>query len=139
MTGDAYVPPSDALTQPWWDATREHRLLLQECHACNHRQHYPRYVCTSCGATDLGWAPSTGAGAVDTYTVVHRAPREGVEVPYVVARVRLEDGPVLLTNLVDVAPDQVSIGAPVTLAWRDLPDGRSLPVFVPAIDGGERI
>ncbi len=76
-----------------------------------------------------------GAGAIDTFTVVHRAPRPGLALPYVLARVRLDDGPVLLTNLVDVdldtAADPVAIGARVVLRWRDLPDGRALPVFAP--------
>ncbi len=133
---DTYLPPSDELSAPWWDATREHRLLLQQCTACGHRQHHPRYVCTRCGATDLGWTPSAGNGVVDTFTVVHRAPRAGVETPYLVARVRLDEGPVLLTNLVEVEPrdDAVSIGTRVTLSWRDLPDGRALPVFAPEGD-----
>lgn len=125
------MPPIDPLTEPWWDATREHRLLLQQCRACGTRQHYPRYLCTRCGATDLGWSPSEGTGVVDTYTVVHRAPRDGVEVPYVVARVRLDDGPVLLSNLVACVPGAVRIGDRLTLRWRDLADGRALPVFAP--------
>lgn len=132
---DTYLPPVDPLSAPWWDATREHRLLLQRCERCGHRQHHPRYLCTGCGGTALGWAPCDGAGVVDTYTVVHRAPRAGVPVPYLVARVRLDDGPVLLTNLVDVEPseDAVTIGARVALRWRDLSDGRALPVFTPEV------
>lgn len=131
-----YLPPTDELTAPWWDATREHRLLLQSCGGCGARQHHPRYLCTACGRTDgLGWVACDGAGAIDTFTVVHRAPRPGLALPYLLARVRLDDGPVLLTNLVDVdldtAADPVAIGARVVLRWRDLPDGRALPVFAP--------
>jgi uncharacterized OB-fold protein len=126
-----YLPPEDALTAPWWDATREHRLLLQTCGACGARQHHPRYLCTTCGASEgLGWTDSDGSGAVDTFTVVHRAPRPGVEVPYVIARVRLDDGPVLLSRLVELpSPDAAVIGARVRLRWNDLSDGRALPVF----------
>jgi uncharacterized OB-fold protein len=126
-----YLPPEDELTAPWWDATRERRLLLQTCGTCGARQHHPRFVCTTCGAIEeLGWAECEGSGAVDTFTVVHRAPRPGVEVPYVIARVRLDDGPVLLSRLVDLpAPDGVRIGDRVRLRWNELSDGRALPVF----------
>lgn len=130
--GDGYVPPQDELTAPWWDGTRERRLLLQRCDACGEVQHHPRHVCLSCGATHaLGWVQSDGAGTVDTFTVVHRAPRPGLETPYVVARVRLDDGPVLLAWIVGdtgALPDP-RIGDLVRLDWSPLDDGRALPVF----------
>ncbi|MBA2953575.1 hypothetical protein GON03_04570 [Nocardioides sp. MAH-18] len=122
------VPPADEMTGEWWDATREHRLTVQTC-GCGHRQHPPRAVCTGCGRTDaLTLVEASGAATVDTYTVVHRAPRPDVATPYVVARVRLAEGPVLLTRLMA----EPAIGDAVTVGWVDLPDGRALPVFTPA-------
>jgi uncharacterized OB-fold protein len=121
------VAPADEMTAEWWDATREHRLTVQTC-ACGHRQHPPRAVCTGCGRTDaLTLEDASGAATVDTFTVVHRAPRPDVETPYVVARVRLAEGPILLTRL----PSEPTIGDAVTVGWVDLPDGRALPVFTP--------
>ncbi|PJJ56342.1 hypothetical protein CLV56_0548 [Mumia flava] len=127
------VPPPDETTAPWWDATRRGVLLVQTCD-CGHRQHPPRALCTGCGRTDrLGWTESDGRGVVDTFTVVHRAPRADLDVPYVVARVRLDGGVVLLTRLEGRDdPESWRIGDPVALAWADLPDGRALPVAVPA-------
>lgn len=122
------VPPPDATTQPWWDATRERRLVLQAC-GCGHVQHPPGPVCRACGSLETGWAEAAGRGTVDTYTVVHRAPSPDFEPPYVLARVRLSEGPVLLTNLVDCPVGAVACGHPVRLAWRPLTDGRALPVF----------
>jgi len=126
----AEVPPADEMTGDWWDATREHRLTVQACAACDHVQHPPRAHCTGCGDTEqLSQRDVAGAGIVDTFTVVHRAPRADAAPPYVVARVRLAEGPVLLTRL----PDRDwTIGDPVAVAWVDLPDGRALPVFHPA-------
>lgn len=126
------VPPGDDVTTPWWDSTREHRLLLQQCESCGHEQHPPRALCTRCGRLDaLGWRTASGSGTVDTFTVVHRAPAPVFPPPYVVARIRLAEGPVLLSNVVDVDPAEVGIGDEVRLSWRDLDDGRALPVFVP--------
>ncbi|MFI6321996.1 Zn-ribbon domain-containing OB-fold protein [Nonomuraea sp. NPDC050556] len=75
-------------------------LILQYCTACARPQHYPRALCTSCGATEFTWLEASGGGVVDSYTVVHRAPSADFETPYVIARVRLDEGPILLTRLV---------------------------------------
>ena len=131
---DAMVPaPADEMTQTWWDATCEGRLLVQACTGCGHRQHPPRSVCTGCGSTEhLDHLEATGLGQVDACTVVERAPAGGLTPPYVVARVRLAEGVILLGNIETTAPHEVTIGDPVRLIWRDLPDGRRLPIFEPA-------
>ena len=124
------LPPVDDVTAEWWDATRDGMLYLQTCRACGRRQHHPRSLCLTCGRTDqLSWDRASGEATIDTWTVVHRPPSPDVEAPYVVARVRLAEGLVLLTNLVDVAPDELAVGLAVQLGWRALPDGRQLPVF----------
>lgn len=122
------VPPADDVTADWWEATREHRLTVQVCSQCAHVQHPPRAVCTACSSMDhLALQDASGAGVVDTYTVIHRAPRPDVDVPYTLARVRLAEGPILLTRLTD--SNDWTIGDDVTVGWLDLPDGRALPVF----------
>lgn len=130
------LPPVDAVTQPWWDATRERRLLVQACE-CGHRQHYPRALCTGCGRTDaLGWVDAAGDGTIDSFTVVHRG-LPGYDAPYVVARVRLAEGVLMLTNLVDVDRDALRCDQQVVLTWRALADGRHLPVFTRTADSSE--
>ena len=132
-TAPAYeVPPPDEVTAPWWEATREHRLLVQSCRSCSGVQHPPRAVCIHCGGTDLDWRAAAGTGVVDSYTVVYRAPRPGLEVPYVTARVRLDEGVIALSRLEGREPESWRIGDRVRVAWTDLPDGRALPVYRPA-------
>lgn len=136
MSAEPELPPVDDVTRPWWDATRERTLLIQKCLACGHLQHYPRALCTHCGATELGWAASVGRGTVDAFTVVHRG-LPGFPAPYVVARIRLDEGVLLLFNVFaadGTASDGegVACDAPVELRWSPLPDGRHLPVFTPA-------
>lgn len=123
------APPPDRDTAAWWDATRHRRLLVQRCADCGHHQHYPRALCTSCGGPAVTMVPSEGRGVVETFTVVHRAPRPDLTPPYVVALVRLAEGPTLMTNIVGGAPTAVRIGMPVHLTWQALPDGRNLPMF----------
>lgn len=129
------VPPADEVSAPFWEATRERRYTVQRCTACDHVQHPPKALCTGCGSMDhLTQVDSDGAGTVDTFTVVHRAPRPDMEVPYTVARVRLDAGPVVLTRLEPAVPgeDGWTIGDRVGLDWVDLPDGRALPFHRPA-------
>lgn len=132
MTDARPVASPDPLTQPWWDATREGRLLVQRCRRCGHFQHYPRALCTSCTSIDLDYAEATGRGVVYSFTVLHRSPHPAFEPPYVVALVRLEEGPVVLTNIVGCSPDDVVCDMQVRVDWEKLPDGRRLPVFTPS-------
>lgn len=122
------VPPADEVTAPWWDSTREHRLTVQTCTSCQQVQHPPRAVCTGCSSMDhLTFIDAAGTAQVDACTTIHRAPRTGLEVPYTVARVRLAEGPLLLSRLVGAG--EWAIGDAVRVAWADLGDGRALPVF----------
>ncbi|WP_433382825.1 Zn-ribbon domain-containing OB-fold protein [Actinoplanes sp. CA-142083] len=117
------------MTAPvWWEATRERRLLIQHCTRCRKYQHYPRVVCTGCGGDDLVFVEAAGDGVIDSFTVVERA-----EAPYTLARVRLTEGPIVLTHLDGI--DDPRCDQTVHLAWRALPDGRHLPVFRSADDG----
>lgn len=130
-------PTADAVTAPWWEATRQRRLIVQHCPACGRWQHPPRLVCAQCAKTPE-WSEVSGEATVDAWTRVARPPPGAPPAGYVVARVRLAEGPVLLTNLVggeggEGAEDgeQWRCGQPVRLTWQPLDDGRALPVFEP--------
>lgn len=125
------IPKSDSLdpyAEAWWEATRERRLVYQQCTTCQHAQHYPRAICIGCGGGALEFRAATGSGIVDSFTTVLRA-----DEPYTVARVRLAEGPILLTHLEGI-PNPVC-DQPVRIAWRPLPSGRHLPVFRSVDDG----
>jgi uncharacterized OB-fold protein len=127
------VAAADGVTEPWWDATRSRRLVVQRCDACGHHQHYPRALCTACSSTSLSFVEARGTGSVYSYTVVHRSPHPAFTPPYVVALVRLDEGPVLLTNITGCAPEDVRCDMRVRVAWEPpLEDGRRVPVFTPS-------
>ena len=115
-------------SEDWWEATRDRRLVLQHCTACRRYQPYPRAICFGCGGDALEFRDAAGVGTVDSFTTVLRA-----EEPYTVARVRLAEGPILLTHLAAIAAPVCD--QPVRIAWRPLPSGRHLPVFRSADDG----
>ncbi len=132
-------PRLDPLTRPYWSAARAGRLLVQRCTTCGHTQHYPRARCRRCLGEPV-WEQSSGTGRVHTFTVVrqnHAAPFDRLQ-PYVVAMVDLDDGPRLLSNLTDVAPDDVAIGLPVEVWFLVVDDDVALPMFRPASSGGDQ-
>ncbi len=130
MTAEPGTPRDlDADSDGWWEATRERRLVVQRCERCGHRQHYPRMLCVACGGTDLSFVDASGKGTVYSFTVVYRPPSAAFVPPYVIALVRLAEGPVLLTRIVDSEPALVACDLPVELRWQRLEDGRHLPVF----------
>ena len=78
----------------------------------------------------LSQAAAAGSGVVDSFTLVHRAPRPELATPYALARVRLAEGPIVLTRLEPAEPaGGWQIGDAVRVAWTDLPDGRALPHY----------
>ena len=133
MTQPRSLPEPSPEWGEWWDATRERRLLVQLCTHCGRYQHYPRALCIHCGRAELAWREAAGGGTIYSFTVVHRAPGASAPpVPYVVALVRLDEGPVVLTNLVASDPGALACDASVRLTWEELADGRFLPLFEPA-------
>jgi uncharacterized OB-fold protein len=97
-------PNPTALSAPFWSAAAEGRLVLQRCRACSRFAAYPREICPFCWSEDLAWEEVSGLAEVQTFTRVHRAGNAGWQVatPFVVALVRLAEGPVLLTQLLGV-------------------------------------
>jgi uncharacterized OB-fold protein len=127
-------PPSSEAAQPFWDATRERRLVLQWCTSCDRPVHYPRHLCPSCLGDALTWHEASGRATVYAVTVEHRPQQPGLAAmaPLAVALVDLEEGVRLLTNVVGTAPEDVAVGMAVRVTWEPLDDGRHLPLFAPA-------
>ncbi len=122
MAYEKLLPTYTAMHRPFWEALREHRLELQRCDACGTFRFIPKEICPSCHGRTWTWTPVSGQGTVYTYTVVHRAPMPAyqADVPYVIAHVELAEGPRVMSNLIDVAPDEVEIGMPVHVVFEDV-------------------
>ncbi len=96
---------------------------------------FPRPFCPECASTRVDWFQASGRGTVYSYTVNRRG---GADLPeyrnagvYVLAYVELEEGPRLMTNIVDCDPDSVRIGQPVEVVFHDTGQGTALPRFRP--------
>jgi len=128
--GEVRVNPE---TKPFWDATAEGRIDLPICDDCGYVIWYPRGVCPECQSTALTWTAMSGRGTVYSYTII----RGGVgsrwreHIPFVVAYVELDEGPRLLTNVVEIEPDAVEVGLAVEAVFDTAGDGSAVVRFAP--------
>jgi uncharacterized OB-fold protein len=131
-----FEPPISEVAEPFWNATREGRLLLPWCTACARPVWYPREVCPRCLGSTLEWRESQGRGVVYACTVEHKAQTRALAAPYVVALVELDEGVRLLSNVVGRPPERIAVGDRVRVTWEPLSDGRRLPLFEPVDRAG---
>lgn len=129
-------PQPDPITRPFWNACARRRLCFQTCTACGARWLPASVVCPRCWSDAIVWREAIGTGTVFSFTVYHRAYHPAFEplLPYIVAVIELTEGPKLVSNVLDIAPDRLRVGAPVRLDFLDLGD-IALPVFRPAARG----
>jgi len=126
------LPEPSPLTEEFWRAAREHRLVRPVCDRCGRSHFTPQVACPHCLATGWRYQRSSGRGTVYSWTVVHRPPGSGFDPPYVLAVVDLEEGWSMLTNVVGPdggAADHVHIGLAVRVRFDDVAPDLVLPVF----------
>lgn len=129
------MPEVTPVNEIFWEGTALGELRLRRCRACDHRFRFVSSWCPACWSDDLDWVRASGRGKVSAMTVVHMAPYESVahRVPYVLALIELEEGLVMMSNVVDVPCEQVVIGMPVEVSYEPR-DGLQLPQFRPRAD-----
>jgi uncharacterized OB-fold protein len=129
------VPVADELSQPFWDAAKQHRLVVQRCADCGYYNHPPRPACDHCASQRLEFAPVSGRGTVYTFTVMHQPSVVGFEgeVPYVNIVVELEEQPMLfmVSNLPHAELDKIRIGGRVEVWFEERGPDLSIAQFRP--------
>lgn len=127
------VPTPTPITAPFWEATREHRLLLQKCDN-GHVFYYARSHCPECLSNRLEWIEASGHGRLYSFTVARRpqSPEFAADVPYIIAAITLDEGPRMTSLLVEADPDNVEIDGRVEVTWQDVSDSMAMPYFRPA-------
>jgi uncharacterized protein len=120
-------PTPSADTQRFWDAANEGEFLLRHCNDCGKPHYYPRAICPLCGSGNTEWKPGAGTGTIFACSVLRRT-----ETPYCLAYVELDEGPVILSNIVDTDLDAVKIGQRVKVVFKESENGRNVPMFTSA-------
>jgi uncharacterized OB-fold protein len=127
--------------RPYWDGTRDGRLMLPKCQQCGRAFLYPRVACPFCASRQIAWIQASGRGRLYSFEIAHQILNRAFKVkpPVVLAMVELEEGPRMLTNLVNVAPDPKALRCdmPVEVVFERMTHEISLPLFQPAAGGGQ--
>ncbi len=128
-------PVSTLDDQEFWDGCNKEELRLQKCSSCSKYRWLPKPMCPQCNSLEHEWVKVSGKGRVYSWTiVVHPVhPAANSKVPYNVAQVQLEEDPevILVTNLVGVGNDDITMGMQVEVVFEEDEPGVKLPKFRP--------
>ena len=126
------LPAITTSNKAFWDAAKRHELVVYRCSSCG--TFYSGVTeCTACDRPGMAWVKASGKGEVYTFCIFHQAfhPAWQDDIPYNVAYVKLEEGPLLVTNIVGCANDDIYIGMPVEVVFDDVTEEVTLPKFRP--------
>jgi uncharacterized protein len=121
-------------TQHFWDGTQAGELRLQRCDACANVFFPPRPFCPSCASRKVSIFKASGKGTLYSYVINHRPAAPGFTPPYAIAVVELDEGPRMMSNIIDCpqTPEALELDMKLEVAFEKLDDKITLPLFRPA-------
>lgn len=122
-------------TRHFWDGTKAGKLLLQRCGDTGQAYFPPRPFSPFTGTRNVEVFEASGRGTLLSY-VIHHRPAPGFTPPYAIAVVKLEEGPQMMTNIIDCpqTPEALVLDMPLEVAFVPLDDAITLPLFRPAVE-----
>jgi uncharacterized OB-fold protein len=133
------LPEATPETREFWEGAKRHELRIQRCLDCKRAYFYPRPFCPHCASRNVEWFTASGKGTLYSYVIVHRGPPGFQDwLPYVIAVVQLQEGPRMMSNVINVepTPEHLPPDLPLEVTWEQQSDDITLPLFQPA--GGAR-
>jgi uncharacterized OB-fold protein len=130
------LPEITPVTQPFWEAAANGKLIMQRCDECHSWVWCPRPACVECGSEKLQWTPLSGRGQVFAFTIIREVVGRALggfakDIPYVTAWIDLDEGPRFCSNIVQCPIEKVVIGMPVEVVFEEQAPGIVLPKFKP--------
>ena len=121
-------------TRHFWDGARAGELRLQRCDACAHVYFPPQPLCPSCASGSVSAFKARGKGKLYSYVINHRPAAPGFTPPYAIAVVELDEGPRLMSNILDCpqTPEALVLDMPLEVTFEKIDDNLTLPQFRPA-------
>jgi uncharacterized OB-fold protein len=106
--------------------------MIQRCAPCGHYIHPASPICPVCHSRDVAPVAVSGKATVATFTINRQRWEPGLEAPFVIAIVELDEQSSvrLTTNIVGCPPDNVHIGMKVRVVF-DHREDVWLPLFAP--------
>ena len=133
MAYDKPLPQVTSADRPFWDAAKEHRFVLPKCTGCGHVFFPPYSYCPRCLSSDLEWIDGAGKAKVWGYIEMVQPYLKSFEgdLPYNVVLVELDEGPMMLSNVVGVPADRIKVDMPLEVLFDDVTDDFTLVKFRP--------
>ena len=129
------LPEPTPETRHFWDGCKEGELRLQRCTDCDGGSYFPpRPFCPKCGSRKVEVYPASGRAVLYSYVINHRPRPDMGKDPHSIAVVQLEEGPRMMTNIVDCpqTPEALELDTKVEVKFEKLDDKITLPLFRPA-------
>ena len=126
------LPQPNPDTQPYWDAAKQDKLVVQHDPKSGRHQHPPKPHMDGCGF-DFEWKELKGTGTVYSYTVIYPPVHPAFEPPYGIALVVPDDAPDvrIMADIKGVDLEKLEIGMPVKVQFETVED-ITFPYWVPA-------
>ncbi len=127
------LPKPTPETSHFWEATAEGRLMLQRCTACDGGAYFPpRPFCPRCSSRQVETFEASGRGRLHSYVINHRE-RPDFPSPFAIAVVQLDEGPRMMTNLVDVEQtrDALPLDLELEVTFEPTGEGMAIPLWKP--------
>jgi uncharacterized OB-fold protein len=128
---DRPLPEITASSKPFWDGTKKHKLMVYQCQNCGAR-YFPATDCMICDNPKMEWSEVSGHGKVYSfiiyYTNYHTKWKK--HVPYNVAWIKLDEGPIIMSNIVNCQNKDIYIDMPVEVVFDDVTSEITLPKFI---------
>jgi len=133
MPGDRPLPTPTPETEHFWEGTRYGELRLQRCDDCSHVYFPPRPFCPACASRSVSVFAASGRGRLDSYVISHRS-HKALDAPYAIALVALEEGPRMMSNVVECeqTPEALQLDMPLEVVFEAQNEDITLPLFRPA-------
>ena len=133
MTYDKPLPAVTDENRPFWEGLGQGELRLQRCRGCGHHRYPIATVCPRCLSGESEWVRLSGRGKVFSYVIFHQVYHEAfrADAPYNVALIRLDEGPFMFSNVVEIPNAAIRCDMPVTVVFDPVTDTITLPRFRP--------
>ena len=121
MVSQRPLPAIEPWSAPFWDGTRQRRVMLQRCADCRELQFPPEPTCGHCGHPELDWIQASGRARLFSWTVCHPPllPYFSERAPWVVAAVELEEGVRMVSRVIGIEPEGYTIGMPLVAEFEE--------------------
>jgi uncharacterized OB-fold protein len=127
---DSPIPEITTTSKPFWDGAKKHQLMVYKCLNCG-ACYSPLTDCMCCNKPEMEWIPASGKGKIYTFITYHTAYnlKWKNHVPYNVAWIELDEGPIMMSNVVGCKNEDIYINMPVKVIFDDINDEVTLPKF----------